>query len=110
MDRLTPEQRHKNMIAVKSKGTGIENLLANDTYSDYWRFLSKYLPNYSNRDDVLMSDILFRYCTGEYVCSDDIEYIEQNFANKEEVLEECINMEKRFFNEAITNYYLQTVK
>lgn len=26
MDKLTPEQRHKNRVAVKSKGTQIENL------------------------------------------------------------------------------------
>ena len=28
MDKLTPEQRHRNMVAVKSKGTKIEDLLA----------------------------------------------------------------------------------
>ena len=28
MDKLTPEQRHRNMVAVKSKGTQIEDLLA----------------------------------------------------------------------------------
>lgn len=27
MDRLTPEQRHKNMVAVRSKGTTIETTL-----------------------------------------------------------------------------------
>ena len=28
MDKLTPEQGHRNMVAVKSKGTKIEDLLA----------------------------------------------------------------------------------
>ncbi len=31
---------------------------------DYWDFICEYLPNYENRDDVLLSDILFRFTTG----------------------------------------------
>ena len=73
----------------------------------YWSFIAKYLPNYYSRDDVLWSDILNRYISDEDVSEEDIEYIEQTFANKDDVIEECMQLENRLFAEAIENYYSQ---
>lgn len=36
------------------------------SYSDLWGFIEEYLPNYYKRNDVLRSDILFRYINDEY--------------------------------------------
>lgn len=38
MDKLTPEQRRKNMQAVKSKGSKIENLLAKELWKRGYRY------------------------------------------------------------------------
>lgn len=33
----------------------------------YWSFIETYLPDYSRRDDVLMSDILARFLDNEEI-------------------------------------------
>ena len=76
-------------------------------YNDYWRLLETHLPNYFKRDDVLLSDILYRYITNDEVSVEDLDYIEQNFTCKDEVIAECIHLEEKFFEEAISNYYSQ---
>ena len=42
-DRLTPEQRHKNMVAIRSKDTGIEVMLRKELWR---RGLKGYRKNY----------------------------------------------------------------
>jgi hypothetical protein len=76
-------------------------------YNNYWRLIETYLPNYSKRDDVLLSDILYRYITNDEVSTDDLDYIELNFTCKDDVIAECIYLEEKFFEEVISNYYSQ---
>ncbi len=40
---------------------------------NYWEFVMEWLPGYSGRDDVLLSDIYTRWLDGEDVCEDDLE-------------------------------------
>ena len=66
MDRLTPEQRHKNMQAVKSKGTKIEVKLG----TAMWRLGLRYRKNYKKLpgkpDFVLVSAKIAVFCDGEF--------------------------------------------
>ena len=66
MDRLTPEQRHKNMQAVKSKGTKIEVKLG----KAMWKLGLRYRKNYKKLpgkpDFVLVSAKIAVFCDGEF--------------------------------------------
>ncbi len=80
--------------------------LTNDSYINTWRFIEDYLPNYSNRDDVLLDDILFRFINDEFVCAEDIEWIVKEFnGDKCLIKEELVRLESRFMSESLHAYY-----
>lgn len=82
-----------------------------DVYSDLWGFFGEYLPDYYSRDDVLRSDILFRFIEGEEVWKSDLDWIKEEYNNDAKaVVQECIRLEKKFFDEAIENFYDQLIK
>lgn len=72
----------------------------------YWRFIEKYLPNYSSNDLVLLSDILWRYVDNDDVDTSDMEWIGKSFADKNEVLTEIVRVETQLFENALRNYCL----
>ena len=75
-------------------------------YDDAWSFLEIFLPNYSHRDDVLESDVLYRYLIGDDVSNDDLEWIESEFSSdKKKVAEYLSEMEGKLFTSAIKNFY-----
>lgn len=76
------------------------------SYSDLWGFIEEYLPNYYKRDDVLRSDILFRYINDEYVDDSDLQWIREEFeSDKEAIKKESLRLEKGFLNEAMDSFY-----
>ncbi|MGN0028674.1 MAG: hypothetical protein ACI35Q_02960 [Marinilabiliaceae bacterium] len=77
-----------------------------DAYRNHWSFIEKYLPNYDRRDDVLMSDILLRFLTGDYVAEYDLLWIEDCFhSDRSLVKEELVRLETKFAEEALANFY-----
>ncbi len=79
-------------------------------YGDAWCFLENFLPNYYHRDDVLVSDILYRFITDDDVSDDDLEWIENEFAsNKENVAKYLQKLDSNFFDEATRNFYSQII-
>lgn len=78
----------------------------NNSYHNAWRFIEEYLPNYSNRDDVLQDDILLRFIEGDDVCEEDMEWVEKEFqSDKKEITNELVRLESRFMAEALQAYY-----
>lgn len=71
---------------------------------DYWDFICEYLPNYEKRDDVLMSDILFRFVTGEQVDDNDVKCLKEKYHTKENALEALKVLDKKLFSEALDRY------
>lgn len=87
----------------------MNNTEATNNYTGYfWRFIEKYLPNYSSRDDVLRDDILFRFITNDEVCEEDLAWIANDFnSDKKLVKEELVRLETKFAEEALGAYYNQ---
>jgi len=78
----------------------------NNLYSIIWNFIEEYLPNYYSRDDVLRSDILFRYIDSDDVCITDKEWILSEFGdNRDAIKQECLRLDKQFLSEALDNFY-----
>lgn len=80
----------------------------NRQLSKLWEYLEANLPRYYSRDDVLHSDILFRYLTGEEVYEKDLVWIAHEYNNdREAIKKELIRLEIKFATEAIENFYEQ---
>ena len=81
------------------------------SYSDLWSFIEDYLLNYYSRDDVLRSDILFRYINNEDVSESDVEWIGQEFGTDlDSIRQESIRLEKKFVYESLDNFYEQLME
>ena len=67
MDKLTPEQRHKNMAAIKSKDTGIEVMLRKELWR---RGIRGYRKNYKKLpgkpDIVFTKQKVAIFCDSEF--------------------------------------------
>ena len=87
----------------------MNNTEATNNYTGYFcRFIEKYLPNYSSRDDVLCDDILFRFITNDEVSEEDLAWIASDFnSDKKLVKDEHIRLETNFAEEALAAYYGQ---
>ena len=72
--------------------------------ANYWDFIMEYLPGYYWDDNVLWSDILFRYIHGEGVSEEDVEYIESNFETMDDVIAEANFVDSRLLGEAVQAY------
>ena len=74
-------------------------------YSDFWSFISEYLPNYSSRNE---SDILRCFLDDEYLCYDDFLMIHDEYGgNKENVKNALLVLETSLAQEALKAYYDQ---
>ena len=75
----------------------------------YWSFIEAYLPNYSRRDDVLMSDILARFLDNEEIAEEDAEMIASVYGNnKDLVRQELLRLDKGLMAEAMEAYFAQS--
>lgn len=73
---------------------------------DYWNFISAYLPDYYTNDNVLLSDMLYRYLTEDNIDQEDKEMIESEYSNdKEKVRKYLCELDKSLMAEAMDAYY-----
>lgn len=79
MDRLTSEQRHKNMIAVKSKGTKPEILLAKCMWSEGLRYRKNDKTLFGCPDFVHKGKKIAIFCDGEMWHGKDWEQQKKEF-------------------------------
>lgn len=68
---------------------------------DYWNLVCEHLPNYYRRDDVLKSDILIRYVTGEEVSEEDLDWLPEDKDEADRMHEE---LDLQLYNEAVEAY------
>lgn len=66
MDKLTPEQRRKNMRAVKSKGSKIEKLLAKELWSNGLRYRKNDKTVFGKPDFVYKRLKIAVFCDSEF--------------------------------------------
>lgn len=66
MDRLTPEQRKKNMQAVKASGSQIEKLLGSELFKRGYRYRKNYKRVFGKPDFVLIKQKVAIFCDSEF--------------------------------------------
>jgi DNA mismatch endonuclease Vsr len=66
MDKLTPEQRHKNMVAVKNKNTDIEMSLRKLLWNNGFRYRKNNLKVYGKPDIVFVGKKIAIFCDGDF--------------------------------------------
>ena len=66
MDRLTPEQRHKNMSSIKSKDTSIELVLRKALWNKGIRYRKNYKELPGTPDIVLTKYKIAIFCDSEF--------------------------------------------
>lgn len=75
MDRLTPEQRHKNMSHVKSKDTSIELILRKALWNKGIRYRKNYKELPGTPDIVLTKYKIAVFCDSEFFHGKDWEVL-----------------------------------
>lgn len=77
-------------------------------YSNLWSFICEYLPNYYSRNDVLKSDILFRFLEGDEISDSDIKWIKEEYGGDvQRIRQECQRLDTLFFAESLQAFYDQ---
>lgn len=76
---------------------------------EHWPFIERYLPDYYSNEDVLVSDILLRYLTGEEVSKSDQMWIHAEFNDKAEILAELIKIDTALFSRSLSAYYQEHI-
>ena len=66
MDRLTPEQRHKNMKAIKGKDSKIERILRRELWARGLRYRKNSKNVYGCPDIVFIGKKIAVFCDGEF--------------------------------------------
>ncbi len=109
MDRLTKEQRHKNMSHIRSKNTSIEVLLCKELRKRGYGYRKNYKELPGKPDIVLTKYKIAIFCDGEFFHGKDwasqkervqqgnnpeywISKIERNMARDEEINRELIHL------------------
>ena len=74
-------------------------------------FFNGYLPGYYSRNDVLKSDILFRFLEGDEISENDLEWIKEEYGgNVQRVRQECQRLDTLFFAESLQAFYDQLLR
>lgn len=84
MDRLTPEQRHRNMVAVKAKGTKIEEVLAKAMWNAGIRYRKNDKTVYGHPDFCMKGKRIAIFCDGEMWHGKDWEKQQEEFKSNRE--------------------------
>lgn len=66
LDNLTPEQRHKNMVAIKSKDSDIELLLRRELWKRGLRYRKNVKTVYGHPDIAFISKKIAVFCDSEF--------------------------------------------
>lgn len=83
MDRLTPEQRRKNMQAIKGKNTKIEIMLRQALWSRGLRYRKNAKSVYGHPDIVFIRKKIAVFCDGEFWHGYDWERRKSNIKSNE---------------------------
>lgn len=75
VDRLTPDQRKKNMKSIKSKDTRIEVILRKALWKKGYRYRKNYKPLPGHPDIVLTKFKIAIFCDGEFFHGKDWEVL-----------------------------------
>lgn len=84
MDRLTKEQRHKNMKAVKNKDSKIEILLRKALWSKGYRYRKNYTKLEGKPDIVLQKYKVAIFCDSEFWHGYDWEVRKQDIKSNQD--------------------------
>ena len=74
-DKLTPEQRKKNMKSIRSKNTRIEIVLRRALWAKGYRYRKNYVKIPGKPDIVLTKYIIAIFCDGEFFHGKDWEVL-----------------------------------
>lgn len=66
MDKHTPEQRRRNMQAVKNKDSNIETMLRKELYRRGYRYRKNYLKVFGKPDIVFTKEKIAIFCDSEF--------------------------------------------
>ena len=81
MDRLTPEQRHKNMSSIRSKDTSIEVVLRKALWHHGYRYRKNYDALPGKPDIVITKHRIAIFCDSEFFHGKDWEKLKLRLEN-----------------------------
>lgn len=84
MDKLTPEQRHKNMVANKSKDSKIELILRKTLWAKGIRYRKNYSKLYGKPDIAITKHKIAIFVDGEFWHGYDWDNRKSNFKSNED--------------------------
>lgn len=74
--------------------------------TSYWDFICNYLPDYSIREDVTLSDRLYKIANNEPLTEEDEAYFAIKYDNDiRHLIQDLIDLDTKLFAEALTAYY-----
>lgn len=80
MDRLTPEQRHKNMSHIRNKDSKIEKKLRKALWDKGYRYRKNYKDLPGKPDIVLTKYRIAIFCDSEYFHGKDFEQLKKQLS------------------------------
>ena len=81
MDKLTPEQRRKNMQSIKGKNTSIERILRKALWNKGYRYRKNYKVLPGKPDIALTKYKIAIFCDGEFFHGKDWEILKPRLEN-----------------------------
>jgi DNA mismatch endonuclease Vsr len=84
MDKHTPEQRRRNMQAVKNKDSKIEVLLRKALYRKGYRYRKNYRQVFGNPDIVFTKEKITVFCDSEFWHGHNWENRKHDFKSKQD--------------------------
>ena len=84
MDRHTPEQRRRNMQAVKNKDSQIEVMLRLALYHKGYRYRKNYLKVFGHPDIIFIKEKIAIFCDSEFWHGFDWERRKHDFKSRQD--------------------------
>lgn len=122
MDRLTKEQRHKNMSNIKNKDTGIEVKLRKALWKKGYRYRKNYKKLPGKPDIVLTKFKLVVFCDSEFFHGKDWEDLQEQLKrgnnaefwikkiSQNKVRDEEINKQLKFMGWTVIRFWGKDIK
>ena len=105
MDKLTPEQRHKNMQAVKNKDSQIELLLRKELWKQGLRYRKNSKTVYGHPDIVFIGKKVAVFCDSEFWHGYDWEHRKNDIKSNREFW--ITKIERNMARDVEVNNYLK---
>ena len=122
MDRLTKEQRHKNMSNIKNKDTGIEVKLRKALWKKGYRYRKNYKKLPGKPDIVLPKYKLVIFCDSEFFHGKDWEDLQEELKrgnnaefwikkiSQNRIRDEEINKQLKFMGWTVIRFWGKDIK